>query len=374
MRVSGVLPLEKDRVVLEQDTVSLEPGERKTLGFDVARDVGPIEVRIDADALAIDDRAVLVPSPRTTVSLRTNLSPDAARALGLSIAGGSIVGRWLQIAPDVVEARDDDSAHVLLTDRESGGPATWTLRFARLGTARRDFIGPFLAEKRHPLLEGTTLEGIVWSADPDLLLEGAPIVAAGNLPLLVEERTGDKRAYALDLDPARSSLQRSPDWPILLSNLVEERRRELPGAAVVNLVVGEETTWRSAESERDDVRLHLRGPGLDRELGARAALVLGGFDQPGLYALSQGGDVLARFGVRFQDALESDLRNLSSGTRAASVGAADAPPSASWIEMVLIGAVLAALLFDWFLLDRFAGARSAGAHFVQDRVRGSAAG
>ena len=64
------------------------------------------------------------------------------------------------------------------------------------------------------------------------------------------------------------------------------------------------------------------------------------------------GDVLARFGVRFQDARVSDLRDLSSGTRAASATTSNAPASASWVEMLLLAGAIAALLADWFLLER----------------------
>jgi hypothetical protein len=154
----------------------------------------------------------------------------------------------------------------------------------------------------------------------------------------------------LDLDPARSSLQRSPDWPILLSNLVEERRRELPGPSATNLVIGDDVTWRSASTDLEP--LHLKGPGLDRNVVPHATVVLDGFEQPGLFTLSHTGDVLARFGVRFQDARVSDLRELSSGTRAANVTSSNAPAAASWVEMLLLAGAIAALLADWFLLER----------------------
>jgi hypothetical protein len=159
--------------------------------------------------------------------------------------------------------------------------------------------------------------------------------------------------------------------------------------------VGDEATWRSADAG-GEARLRLSGPGsesrrgtegdrrdpsgrdpserestereitdreitdreisdrtfTEREITERAVTVLDGFDQPGLYTLERNGQVVARFGVRFQDAHESDLRALSSGARETTVAAATAPPVGSWIDMLLIGLVVAALLLDWFLLDR----------------------
>ena len=205
----------------------------------------------------------------------------------------------------------------------------------------------------------------MWSADPDLVLDGAPIVAAGNLPLFVEDRlfgkdgASEKRAYVLDMDPARSSLQRSPDWPILLSNLIEERRRELPGPSTTNLVIGDEVTWRSATTDAEPLRL--QGPGLDRDVspppddGARRvrAARLVHVDAQGRRARALRRALPGRARVR--------PAPLSSGTRAANVTVSNAPASASWVEMVLLAGAIAALLADWFLLERPAGILSAAA-------------
>jgi Ca-activated chloride channel homolog len=350
--ISAVLPLDKDRVVLAPQKIALEPLERKNLSFALPRDAGPIEVRLGADALAIDDRAYLAPRPKRTVTIRSNLSEEASRELGLAASGGSNIARWLALCDDVAEAHEDGAAHILLSDRPAGSGSTWTLEFAANGTERKDFIGPFLAEKRHAILEGTTLEGIVWSADPKVNLVGVPLVSAGNLPLFVEDRVDARRRYVIALDPKRSSLQRSPDWPILLSNLVEERRRELPGASNTNLLVGEELTWRAAIDAADTAPYVVLGAHSRREIAPRSTLVVDGFDAPGFYALKRSDALLAQIGVSFVDAAESDLRTLGSGHRAARNAASDAEPAESWIEIALFAAVVALLAIDWVVLAR----------------------
>lgn len=349
--VSAVLPLEADAPVSEPRTLDLAAHERRTFAFEVPRATGVVEVRLSPDALAVDDRAWLAPRPARVVGLRSNLDDATASLLGLSSKAGR-VARWLALVDQAVEAESDETAHLLLTDKVAGGPTTWTLRLAPLSSARKDFIGPFLADKRHPLLEGTTLEGVVWSADPDLVLSGAPLVSAGNVPILVEERTPQRREYVLDFDPKRSTLARSPDWPILLANLVEERRAELPGLAATNLVVGDVTTWRGPVDAADATPYVLEGPGTRREHSPRATISIDGFDRPGTYAWTRDGVVLARIGVSFVDPTESDLTGASSGTRAASVSSADAPPQTTWIEWILIAVTLLALLFDWWVLQR----------------------
>ena len=104
---------------------------------------------------------------------------------------------------------------------------------------RNDWIGPFLIEKRHPLLSGVTLEGVIWSASPTFARSGSPLVSAGNRPLLVEEREDGRRVFHANIDPLRSTLVRSPDWPILLANLAEMARDELPGPDRTSLATGE---------------------------------------------------------------------------------------------------------------------------------------
>jgi hypothetical protein len=338
--------------VFAPELIQLAPGERKSLTLDLPRSDASIEVRLDHDALAIDDSAFVAARPKRTVTVRSELPEEVARELGLISNDGARVGRWLALVDDAVEAQSDDTAHVLIADRDAGGPATWTLRLVNEGTERKDFIGPFLAEKRHPLLEGTTLEGVVWSANPNPTLSGVPLIAAGNLPLLVEDRQGLKRTYSLSLDPKRSSLQRSPDWPILLSNLVEERRRELPGPTATNVAVGEDLTFRATVLPGAPEPLVFEGPGTKREIAARPVVVIEGVDQPGFYDLKQHGDVLATFGASFEDAAESDLSRLGSGVRPAKAATAVAEPGSSWVEIALAGAVIACLLVDWFVLAR----------------------
>lgn len=348
VQVTAVLPLEGDRAVSEAKSVRLQPRERRTLRFEIASAAGPLEVRIDDDALAIDDRAWLAPLPRRTVSLRAELSESNTRALRLASGSSATLGRWLDLAEDVREAPDATSAHVLLTDGAPGGPATWTIEFAPLGAERKEFIGPFLADKRQPLLAGTTLEGIVWSTDPGVRLSGAPLVSAGNLPILVEDRRDGARAFVFAIDPSRSSLQRSLDWPILLANLIEMRRAELPGASATNLYVGDEVLWRAATSEMAVLRLV--GPRLEREITERPVTALAAFERPGLYALERGGQTVARFGVTFSDATESDLSTRTSGERPSTAASASARPTTSWIALLFLVLALAALLADWWVL------------------------
>ncbi|MBK7874208.1 MAG: VWA domain-containing protein [Planctomycetes bacterium] len=337
--------------------LELAPGERASLSWSLPAGTGPIAVELAPDALAIDDVALLAPVPARTLALATTFDEAEARALGLMSTGGaSRIDRLLGTLEDALLVDDPTTAHLVLGRGVAGGAATWNLSIEPLGAERKDFIGPFLFEKRHPLLEGVTLEGLVWSADPALALAGVPLVAAGNLPLLVEDELAGRRVFRFDLDPARSSLARSPDWPILLSNLCELRRRSLPGPDRTNLEVGDDLSYRASaatDGARGDFVFEREDGGVPpRRWPPRPSILVDSIDRPGLYRLAQDGATLCRVAVRFSDPSESDLTKLGSGKRPAQTDAARLEASASWVEALLLAVATAAIALDWFVLRR----------------------
>ena len=344
-------------------SVPLDPDGREHLAFDLPADAGAgaVEVTIESDALAIDDRVVLAAAPSRTVRIASTLELPFARALGLATgSAASTLDRLLAALSDCVEVADPAAAHLVFAREVLDAPGLWTLAFATGGGEREDLIGPFLAEKHHRFLEGLTLEGIVWSIDPDLHLAGAPLVSAGDTPILTEASSGSRHVLAINLDPARSSLPRSPDWPILLSNLVEARRDAMLGPVQSNLAIGESYVHRLAhEDAQEDIQqtvFHVRALDGDEswEVPARATLVVDGIEKPGLYAVERDGAELARFGVGFADPAESDLRAMRAGDNSRERERAQLASGLNPLQVLLLLGALVALLADWWVL---AGAR-----------------
>ena len=141
----------------------------------------------------------------------------------------------------------------------------WRVGFGRAPAAwlakgePHDFIGPFVLEKRHPLLLGITLGGVVWTGAVPLAAEAVrPLVAAGDQALVgmpVGGRPQTEPAILFNLDLDRTNLIRSPDWPILISNLIEMRRQSLPGPERWNYRVGEWVRVRLARDPKGPLRL-----------------------------------------------------------------------------------------------------------------------
>ncbi len=335
--------------------LTLSAGARRHLSFELPAEAPVIEARLTPDALAIDDVAYLAPRPPRTVALASTLSREISRTLGLASGrGSSSIDRWLDLVPDCIDAGNPAAAHLVLSEGLVPGDA-WVLALERSGEARTHLIGPFLTDKRHPLLDGVTLEGIVWTTSDEVALRGAPVVSAGDRPLLTEGRDGERVILRANLDAGVSSLHRSPDWPILLANLVEMRRRELPGPARTCLRAGEAFVYRGREPARYRLTGPLEGDAQALELRALGTLVLEGITRPGSYSLErleeEGAPTpLCTAAVSFADAAESDLAHLSSGERGREVALAAVTADHSWIEVVLVVAALALLALDWWVL------------------------
>jgi hypothetical protein len=214
-----------------------------------------------------------------------------------------------------------------------------------VGGAVRTFVGPFFAEKGHPLLDDVQLGGVRWAAGAEAP-PGRPLMTAGEVVLLSEE---EGRVH-LNVDLSRSNVQRTSAWPVLLGNVVREARRAREGFARRQFPLGEPL----GVVTRAGARYTLEGPESERPLVGAGALSLPAPESPGRYTLVREGEPVDAVEVLPLDARESDLRGRGAGDRPASEGRHnDAGRAASegrerWPLWVL----LAALLADFFLTRR----------------------
>jgi len=350
------LALDVEGLELAAKSVELAPRERRHFSFDVPAGTPLLRASLDGDEFALDDSALLAKPPLRALSIDSSLDDVLEGRLGLTSGepGAERLDRLLALIDDSVRTATPDVAHLLFTDAPAGGPRTWCLVLHESQGAvqhdsqgeRLDLVGPFLIERRHALLDGLILDGVVWSAGADVELPGMPLISAGNRPLLTEERDASRVLLHLNLDVAHSSLQRSPDWPILLDNLAELRRTELSGPERTSLATGESFRFR-ADAPGEYV---LTTPTGSRELRSRGLLIVDDLREVGSYTLSRAGEVVAEFAVHFGDDAESDLTQLDAGERKSTALLAEQRADASWVEMLLASLALGALLLDWYFL------------------------
>jgi len=344
-RVEGQTVLHKELDVApgaEEKIVWSAPGGAEVVSFD-----------LPADSLDIDNHLVLVSPPRKVVGVASLLPEGKARKSVLRALG--VLDGVKLVAPD--------RAHLLIAPPERfnlSREGSWWLVAGPLSEDYRapgdpkNVVGPFLMERTHPLLDGVTLEGVIFPGAAPAKKGLTPIVSCGDLPLIAILQSTLARVYWLNLDLGRSNLCHSPDWPILCHNLVGLRRGALPGFARRSFRLGEEIRYARPDPAR---ALTVTGPeGYTKEFPPAPELYLSRLSAPGVYRIESDGELADRFSVNLLDDRESKLTSLTDGRLAG-----ERPPALlelalaqrpGWAAFLLGGLVVVAILWNWWLSSR----------------------
>jgi hypothetical protein len=217
----------------------------------------------------------------------------------------------------------------------------------------------YLVEKRHPLLDGVLLGGVVWAGVQPLELDVRPLVSAGRHVLLGLLDGTQTTGYLMNIDLAVSNFSESPDWPIIWKNLVDLRRDSLPGLRRWNYRLNEEIRFRLYEGESDPAatsaeELLLVHSGRTRPLARSSIVEVPPLDDTGIYEFRDGTELIGEVAVNFEDVEESALARLSPGSHAPAVepepGTFLLDQTFSWLMLLAIGLIMLTLLADWRVL------------------------
>jgi len=349
--------------VLTQD-LTLDAGETRALDFEVGAGLSSITLALQspADALAIDSQATLIAPRKRIVHYHLNLpAADVAHTKVTHVLQG--IPRLTRSSPTEADLIIEPA-----TARPESRRGLWWLGIGPLNRtqqardAARDVAGPFLIEKRAPLLEGVVLGGIIWAGVQDASDPLLPLVSSGSLPLLAQLQSTQTTAFIFNGDLERSNLGESPDWPILLSNLVELCRADQPGLQRWNYRLNEHFGFRVPSSDDDlkpDSALTLVTPNRQRILSPdRTGWVeIQNLDRTGVYDVRRGKQTWDRFSVNFEDLRESDLQQLSAGIHPATSRPDESfeiDDPYTWLTLLGILLALACVVTNWQQLRRFA--------------------
>ncbi|MEO5823775.1 MAG: hypothetical protein ABIT71_24985, partial [Vicinamibacteraceae bacterium] len=319
-----------------------------------------VRVALSKDALARDNEVMLA-EPRPRIVGVDNRLPEGRGRNALAKALGAIAG-----------VTGTASGHLVFTGADSldrpQTPGVWRVGLGRppaswlAGGPSQDFVGPFVLEKRHPLLQGVTLGGVVWAGATPLAAGAVrPLISTGAHALvgLAGSAQTLEPDVLVNLDLDRTNLIRSPDWPILISNLVEMRRESLPGPERWNYRVGEWVRVRLGRDPKGPVRI--RCGGVERPLPAARLLEFIAPSPGGVLQIVEGPErvggsetVLFELGVNFLDETESNLRDRVTADvgRFADVAAlrAESGPESDPLFWALLAIGALAILANWWLL------------------------
>lgn len=314
-------------VELERRTLALDPGAKSRIILNLKEGTPVLEAALGDDDLEIDNHVTLLPQREPPVRVEVRVHDSPLRDLVEKAVRASRASVLTAARPDLIIT---DSPVV-------DEPPAWMVQMLSEPDAQA-YSGPFVVDRAHPLTEGLALAGVVWGAGRQEKLVGVPIVTAGNIPLVSDVETGDGgHEITVRLRPELSTLQNSPNWPILIDNLLRWRASRRFGLARVNLRLGEEAAL-SVPSDVTSAKL-MAPDGTSRTIPSDGGQLAVRPDDVGIYRLEAGGADYA-FAVNALRRAKSDLRDCVSG-RWGEWSAANVAPleyrSAAWL--LLLGAL-----------------------------------
>jgi len=228
---SPIVVKTKDGSVLHRATLSLGPQEAHRLVLRFKEDTPEIYAQLGPDELDFDNQVVLLPEKQTPVRVELRIKDETLRPLLDKALRATRRVHLTDVHPDIL--------FVDKTGVEPVGPDTWLVEWHEEKEGE-SYVGPFVLDRNHPLLEGLSLQGVVWGAGKREVFPGTPLLLAGNVPLITDtESTMGRRHLRVRLQPELSTVQDTPQWPILIWNLVHWRAAHAPGLDRINLRLGE---------------------------------------------------------------------------------------------------------------------------------------
>jgi Ca-activated chloride channel homolog len=338
-------------------TVAVPPESEEPLEFEAAPGTGQLTVEIfaPADGLAIDNTISLVePKPRP-VKVSVELAEGTAAR--------DAVFKGLEAVPgiDIVSPDEADLQIAAASSLPGSDPGLWWLGIGPLDPSESaqeqaiDLAGPYILKRRDPLVRGLELGTLVWGGVQPMMGRFTPLISSDQSTLLAKLEATFTTGYVLNIDFARSQLENSEDWPILLSNLIELRRKNLSGLDRWNYRLNESLRFRAPErppGERGSKELKLISRTDSRTLvrGPRDFVEIDSIDQAGVYELKDGKMVLDRLAVNYFDEDESNLSSLGTGHKEAEGGEGELfrlDNPYSWLILLGLVLVLGFVVADW---------------------------
>ncbi|MFO0878547.1 MAG: BatA and WFA domain-containing protein [Gemmataceae bacterium] len=294
-----------DGKILHRQKLDLAADETQRLIVQFPPGTPGVRARIDDDAMTLDNEVFLFSPEEKSVRVDVRVRDRRLREPVEKALGSTRLARVVSAAPQLIISDRD-------TETDAG--SAWVVYFLSEKNATA-YSGPFVLDRAHPLMEGLSLRGVIWGAGKEEGLDGGPVVMAGNVSLLSDSETGvaggpTRHDIRVRLRPDLSTVQGSPDWPILFWNLLHWRGMSLPGLNRVNIRLGEQVVLRLGEY-RERIRLDMPSQTSQEVLVKGREVALRG-DVVGLHEV-RADDTTYRFAVNALNKDESDLRNATTG-------------------------------------------------------------
>ncbi len=301
--------------VIDQRTLDLAAHETRRLRLVPPKKSETLIAQLDDDALTADNRAVLLPPAReplpVAVSIQDPVLFKAVRSAVQASGAASLETNQPRLmftdrvrqgpaSPPTDSEIDTATTSATSPDDRAATPVPWRVEFEVPEAEAIDaYLGPFVIDYNHPLAAGLSLTGLVWAApttESGLPVVGRAVVSAGDVSLITERNlSGDAKSLRIRLRADRSTLLSSAAWPVLIANIIDWQRVELPGLSRVNARPGMPVRLRpNTPVDYVEVMYHPLSGALTEEAVKRIEVfnnvAILNSDRPGIYHVSAGAE------------------------------------------------------------------------------------
>jgi hypothetical protein len=222
---------------VQASTLTLAPREIQRLTFNIPAKTPALHASLEPDALADDNEIQLLPPIRRRVRVRVALANENLAELANRTLDATGLRSSLSENPELIIGENVSTAADPVTN--NFGHAAWTMRWVG-ASGTNTFSAPFLLDNSHPLADGVSVDGSIWSGRALTNMPGdLPVIFAGNVPLLsTREGLFGRQQITLNFNPTLSTVQNTPAWPVLFWNILAWRISEMPGLREGNTRLG----------------------------------------------------------------------------------------------------------------------------------------
>jgi hypothetical protein len=303
-----IAPLEGGQA-LRRGTLNLAKNDVQRLILQLPPGTSALSATLTGGALGIDSNLTLLNIEDRPVKVDARIRDARLREPILKALNAARAVRMVAETPQLI-----------FTDRES--PADTEDAWLVSLIAEKEAVsygGPFVLDRTHSLTDGLSLKSTIWGAGKSAKLDGAPLIMAGNIVLVADSelpttKGGTRHHLRIRIRPDLSTVQDSPDWPILFANILSWRAAAMPGLTRNNIRLGERVTLYLDEYREKALLTEPGKPTIDVPIKGRQVVVNG--EEIGIRTLKvpdKEGDKEFRFAVNALNRDESDLRGCAEG-------------------------------------------------------------
>jgi hypothetical protein len=286
-----------------RSVLELAANETRRIVVKLPSGAGTLKARLEDDSLTIDNEVILLPEPRENVRVVIDVQDSELRKL---VEKALAATKDVELVQDRPELRITDYDAIRQHDSQS-----WILKLIA-DAESQSYLGPFVVNRSHPLTEGLSLGGVVWGAGKNSSQSGAPVIAAGDVLLLTDlERPDGTHEVQMQLRPRLSTVHETPNWPILIWNLIDWRAASAPGIRDGNLRLGAEAIVNLRPGTLSIRMITPEGKTVELPVQSNTQMIQ--TDSVGVYELKTSNQNLT-FAVNALNSQESDLRGCGSGS------------------------------------------------------------